>query len=42
MQPWSVACDANRQGIEQSIPTAWEKSAEGIVGSNETDKVLET
>jgi hypothetical protein len=31
MLPWSVACEANWLGKEQSIPTAWEKSAEGIV-----------
>jgi hypothetical protein len=31
MLPWSVACEANWLGKEKSIPTAWEKSAEGIV-----------
>ena len=31
MLPWSVACEANWLGKEQSIPTVWEKSAEGIV-----------
>jgi hypothetical protein len=31
MLPWSVACEANWLGKEQSIPTIWEKSAEGIV-----------
>ncbi len=32
--PWSVACEANWLGIEQSILAAWEKSAEGIVGED--------
>ena len=31
MLPWSVAGEANWLGKEKSIPTAWEKSAEGIV-----------
>lgn len=31
MLPWSVACEANWLGEEQSTLTAWEKSAEGIV-----------
>jgi len=32
MLPWSVACEANWLRGEQSNPTAWEKSAEAIVG----------
>ena len=32
--PWSVACEANGLRIEQSVLTAWEKSAEGIVGED--------
>ena len=40
MLPWSVACEANWLGKEQSIPTAWEKSAEGILaGGNEPHSV---
>jgi len=31
--PWDVACDGNRLKAEQSTLTAWEKSAEGIVGA---------
>ena len=30
--PWDVACDGNWLREEQSTLTAWEKSAEGIVG----------
>lgn len=36
MLPWSVACEANWLGKEQSIPNAWEKSAEGIVAGKRT------
>ena len=32
MLPWSVACEANWLRQERSFLTAWEKSAEGIVG----------
>ncbi|RPI71742.1 MAG: hypothetical protein EHM38_03350 [Geobacteraceae bacterium] len=36
MLPWSVASEANWLREEQSILTAWEKSARGIVaGGNE-------
>ena len=34
--PRSVACEANWLGKEQSIPTAGEKSAEGIVAGKRT------
>jgi hypothetical protein len=34
MLPWSVACEANWLGGEQLTLTAWEKSAEGIIGIN--------
>jgi len=30
--PWDVSCDSNWLRGEQSTLTAWEKSAEGIVG----------
>jgi len=30
--PWSVACEANWLRGERSSLTAWEKSADGIVG----------
>ena len=30
--PWDVACDGNWLREEQSTLTAWEKSAEGILG----------
>jgi hypothetical protein len=36
MLPWSVACEANWLGKEQSILIAWEKSAEGIVAGKRT------
>ena len=36
MLPWSVACEANWLGKEQSIPITWEKSAEGIVAGKRT------
>ena len=32
MLPWSVACEANWLRGEQSTLSAWEKSADGIVG----------
>ena len=36
--PGSVACEANWLRVEQSVLTAWEKSAEAILGVGETSR----